>query len=84
MRHERLLTAPAQPTSKIILTQKHLLAGWPVSAAKLIALDSTWDQISTRNDRNLSSVMDQRISLTLSTPLVRRDNRRVSVSHTAM
>ena len=54
--HQRLLFMIKQAHLKIILTQTHLMADWPASEAKLIALNGNHDEISLNDVQNLPSV----------------------------
>jgi amino acid adenylation domain-containing protein len=54
--HERLLFMIKQANARIILTQSDVLANWPASEAKLIALDGNQAHLSSDDDRNLESV----------------------------
>jgi amino acid adenylation domain-containing protein len=56
--HERLLFMTKQAGVKIILSQKHLIAGLPSSPARLIALDDDNRQITSEAEQNLQAVSE--------------------------
>ena len=56
--HERLQFMIERANVKLILSQKHLLAGLPANTAKLIPLDDAAREINSEDDQNLARVSE--------------------------